>query len=464
MSRAASEATTTALRELGDRPCVLAPDQVLMGDRFLRRQAVAVADGSIQHVGPTEDVRAAYPAHRWLDLPGCAVTPGFVDAHHHLTQAFAGPLAFGEPSEIFRRIWLPLEAALTEEEVVASARLAAYESLRGGFTTVVDAGTRSSHDVALIAEATEEAGLRCVLPVICNDADGGDTQALLHRAELHVARWEGRRLVHPSLAISIPEAATDTMLTKVARLCEEAGVVLQTHLNEHLAGVERSLLTTGRRPAEHLHELGVLGPWLLAAHATMLTAREMRLFADSGAAIAYNPVASAWKGNAVAPALLLAELGVRLGLGTDGTRGDAFRLLDAAETAQRLVTGLPTGDTETGRGALWLGCATSGGADVAGLGHRTGSLEAGRAADLLVLRTDVPELTPSWDLVWELVRLGNRDLIRAVVVDGRTRIVDGAPVDWDAPAFLEEARHLAGQAVARAGLRAVPGARPGDAP
>lgn len=454
------------LSELGDRPYVLVPDQVLVGDRFVPGTAVAVADGSIQEVGPAEDVRAAYPDHRWVELPGCVVTPGFVDAHHHLTQAFAGPLAFGEPSEIFRRVWLPLEGALTEEEVQTSARLAAYESLRGGFTTVVDAGTRSTHDVSLIADATEQVGLRCVLPVVCNDAggDADETQALLHRAERHVSRWQGHRLVHPSLAVSIPEAATEEMLIKVSRLCEEAGVVLQTHLNEHLAGVERSLLATGRRPAEQLHELGVLGPWLLAAHATMLTPREMRLFADSGAAIAYNPVASAWKGNAVAPALMLAELGVRLGLGTDGTRSDGFRLLDAAESAQRLTSGLTCGDPETGRGALWLACATSGGADVAGIGARTGRLEAGRAADLLVLRTDVPELTPSWDLVWELVRLGNRDLIRAVVVDGRTRLVDGAPLDWDASALLEDARQLSAQAVRRAGLRASSAHHPGAAP
>ena len=54
-----------------------------------------------------------------------------------------------------------------------------------------------------------------------------------------------------------------------------------------------------------------------AAHATLLTPREIRLLADTGAAISYNPVASSWKGNAVAPALLLHELGARLGLGTD---------------------------------------------------------------------------------------------------------------------------------------------------
>jgi cytosine/adenosine deaminase-related metal-dependent hydrolase len=448
--------TAGELARLGGTAYVLAPEQVLLPGGFTDRTAVAVgADGTIERVGPVAELRAAYPDRHWLELPGRAVVPGFVDAHHHLTQAFGGPLAFGEPSEIFKRVWLPLETALTEQEVVASARLAALESLRGGFTTIADAGTRSRHDVGLIAEAATEVGVRCVLPVVCHDVGVDETQrrAILRRAEAHLARWASTELVHPGLAVAIPEAATDKTLVEVSRMCEESGAVLQTHLNEHLAGVERSLLATGRRPAEHLHELGVLGPWLLAAHATMLTAREIRLFAETGAAISYNPVASAWKGNAVAPALTLVELGVRVGLGTDATRGDGFRLLDAAETAQRLATSVGIGDPDAGRGQLWLDLATRGGAEVTGLARTCGAIEKGRAADLLVVRTDVPELTPSWDLAWELVRLGNRDLIDAVLVAGRARIVGGAPVGWDAATFLDEARELAERAVARAGLR-----------
>lgn len=65
--------------------------------------------------------------------------PGFVDAHHHLTQSFGSALAFGEPSEIFRRVWVPLEGALDEESAYTAAKLAALEALRGGFTTVTDA-------------------------------------------------------------------------------------------------------------------------------------------------------------------------------------------------------------------------------------------------------------------------------------------------------------------------------------
>ena len=102
-------------------------------------------------------------------MPGMLLMPGFIDAHHHLTQTFGKALAFGEPSEIFRRIWVPMEGVLDEEMVYLSSKAGALESLRGGFTTVVDAGTRAAGDASAVARATQEAGLRCVLGFICND-------------------------------------------------------------------------------------------------------------------------------------------------------------------------------------------------------------------------------------------------------------------------------------------------------
>ena len=93
---------------------------------------------------------------------------------------------------------------------------------------------------------------------------------------------------------------------------------------------------------------------MLLAHATLLTAGELLLLRDTGAAVAYNPVASAWKGNAVAPVTTMAALGIPFGIGTDSTRADAFRLLDMAEAAQRLTTGLANADFSTGGGWVWL--------------------------------------------------------------------------------------------------------------
>ena len=75
------------------------------------------------------------------------------------------------------------------------------------------------------------------------------------------------------------------------------------------------------------------------------------------------------------------------------------------------------------RPATWLDHATRAGADAIGLKKKTGEIAPGKAADFLLVDIDTPEFTPSWDLAWELVRLGNRDQIEAVFVAGRAAAV-----------------------------------------
>ncbi|MFI9050744.1 amidohydrolase family protein [Streptomyces sp. NPDC053427] len=428
------------------RQQLLVPELLLLPDGPARDRAVLVDGGKFRAIGPAQQLIAAHPHLHPVRLDGHLLMPGFVDAHHHLTQSFGKAQSFGQPSEIFKTVWEPLEHALDEETAYLSAKLAALEALRGGFTTVADAGTRAPVDVAALAKGTEEAGIRCVLSKVVSDGTGGPA---------HLARWDKHPLIHPSLAIPVAEDATPAVIKHTVDLCAEAGAILQIHVNEHLASVERSLKSVGRRPVAYLHHIGALGPHTLGAHATLLTPAEMRMLADSGAAISYNPVASAWKGNAVAQADMLAALGVRFGMGTDGTRGDGFRLLDAAESAQRLTSGMATGDSVCGAGRLWLEHATSRSADALGLGRITGEIAVGKAADYLLVDIDVPELTPSYDLQWELVRLANRDLITAVVVDGRLRLWEGWPTDWDARALVKRAAKVGPEVVRKAEIQRV---------
>ena len=79
----------------------------------------------------------------------------------------------------------------------------------------------------------------------------------------------------------------------------------------------------------------------------------------------------------------------------------------------------------------------------------------GKAADFLLVDIAVPELTPSWDLRWELVRLANRDQITAVVVNGRLRLWQGWPTDWDGPALVRRVAEVAPEVVRRAKLQRV---------
>jgi len=436
---------------------LLVPDQLLLPEGPVSGHAVVVADGKFSDLGETAAVAQRHPELAALRLPGHLLMPGFIDAHHHLTQSFGKALAFGEPSEIFRRLWVPLEGVLDDTLLHVAAKAAALEALRGGFTTVVDAGTRAAGDGAAVAQAAKEAGLRCVLGLICNDLGDGapDRDAILSQADAHLERWQSDALIHPSLAISIPEAASDAMLRDVAVRCAAAGAIFQTHVNEHLAAVERSLSARQLRPLEHLHQVGALGPQTLIAHATLVTPPELELLRRTDTAVAYNPVASQWKGNGVAPAELMHVLGIRFGIGTDGTRSDGFRLLDAAEATQRIAFGLAVGDSSCGGGWTWLDHATRAGADAVGLGAKTGEIALGKAADFLLVDLEVPEFTPSWDLAWELVRLGNRDQIEAVFVDGRLRLWQGWPVTWDGRALVRQVAELARQAVERAPIQRI---------
>jgi len=129
--------------------------------------------------------------------------------------------------------------------------------------------------------------------------------------------------------------------------------------------------------------------------------------------------------------------------------------MDAAETAQRLAFGARTGDSSAGGGWTWLDHATVAGAHAAGLRGITGAIAPGLAADYLLVDLDVPEVAPSWDLEWELVRLTGRDQILAVVVAGRPRLWRGWPVDWDARQLIDDVRRRARKVVADAPVQIV---------
>jgi cytosine/adenosine deaminase-related metal-dependent hydrolase len=438
---------------------LVVPGRILLKNGPVAGLAAVVSAGRFLRIGPVEQVREQFAHLPPVDLPDHLLMPGLIDAHTHLTQSLGKALAFGEPSEIFRRIWVPMEASLQPEAAYLSTKLASLEALRGGFTTVVDAGTRSESGLDAVAQAVRDVGVRCVLALICNDLHhpAGDTafDAIAAEAAHHLSRYENDSLIAPSLAISIPEVASDRMLAHVAGLAQEAGRIFQTHANEHLVAVERSLVTRGKRPIELLASVGALNASTLLAHATLLTPHELSLVRSSGAAIAYNPVASAWKGNAVLNAVMLHVDGVPFALGTDGTRYNAFRLMDAAETAQRLTHGLATGDSSCGGGWMWLDHATHLGAQAVGIDALIGSIEEGKAADFLLVDLSVPEMQPSWDLTWELVRLADRSQIDAVFVNGALRLWQGWPIDWDARALLAEVRRMAREDITHAPIHMV---------
>lgn len=440
---------------------VMSPQVVLTESGPEYGWAVAVMGGVFVSVGPAEEVVAEYPALMRHELGGSAVIPGFVDSHQHLTQAFAKSIIGGQPAQIWKRIWLPMYDAMTPDDAYVAAKWTCIEALRGGFTTVVTAGEIDPARIEAVHQAVVDVGIRCVLGHEFSDQadfDGPSEKVRMSREEcVALARVKGAAStgssrITTSLTCGSGQSASKELIGDLASVAGELGLLFQIHASEHTPEVERALDRYGRRPIELLSDIGALGPQTLVAHATLATHDEIGMLADTGTKVSYNPVASAWKGNGVAQALEFASRGVEFGLGTDATRMDGFRLIDAAETAQRLTTGLRIDDWVSGRGQLWVNAATVKGSIAGGLGASTGAIEPGRRADFLILDTTGPECRPSWDFTWDLVRSYDRSHLRAVYIDGEQTVVDGRPVGWNLDTFLDESEPAARDVIRRANL------------
>lgn len=445
-----------ALRDLGDR-YALRPDILLTAVGPISDAILMVENGRIARIMPADANDAPADVIR---LSKRAIVPGFVDAHTHLGQAFGKSFVFGEPSQIWQRIWGPLEGSLTPDLMRASATWMMLEALRGGFTTIVNFAMADDERTAAVHEAAALTGMRLVSCTGASDLADYPTvtkprlttiEDAVRRAERHLAMCDGLPRVTASVCCSGIQGATPELIAMLAKFCADHGVLFQFHSNEHFPEVHGTVVRHGMRPIELLAKHGALGRHVLLHHVTLVDDREIGLLTDTQTGVTYNPVASLWKGDGVAPALQFRDRGVRFGLGTDSTRSDAFRLLDAAEACQRIAYGMPKLDFSCGAGWTWTDAGTRGSADVCGLGETTGTLTPGRAADFLVLDIDRPEVLPSWDFEWELVRLYGREQIEAVVIDGRPVLVGGRVIGWDQDTFLGEQLPQAVAAVKESG-------------
>ena len=412
---------------------MLAPDGVKMG------YEITVEDGIITNVGPAQSKDA-------LALTGYAIVPGFIDAHTHAGQTFGKSLIGGEPSQIWKRIWNPMEAALTPDSAYISAKWMFLEAMRGGYTCLVNFSTNQRDLNTAVHQAAEETGIRLVSSSAIDehytDQEGKRTSRsaseIAEMVEDHLSLCDESPQIIPSICSTSFHTNSDKALTRLSQMCVEKGIKLQIHSNEHFPEIQDCVTRFGKRPIEFMADIGILGDHLLLHHATLVTDREIELLAASNTPVSYNPLASIWKGNAVAPALAFQQRGVKFGIGSDTTSADGFKNLSAAEACQRITHCMPVDDFSAGAAWTWTSASSNGSAVAAGIDGSVGSLVSGLEADFLLVDMLRPECMPSHDFEWEFVRYYNRDQIDAVVVAGKPVLFGGRAVHWDDTSFINQ--------------------------
>ena len=438
----------------GDIVTMNAHREVLVGG------SIVIDDDLIVAVGSTAELRAAHPDAELFDATNCVVTPGMIDAHQHLTGdplvRCCIPDLLAPGAAIFE--WsVPLHDAHQPIDDEVAASLSAVEAVLNGVTTVVEAGTVAHPD--RVAGALRAVGMRATLGVWGWDIEDGPFAApaadVLDRQRAVVEGYPAGGLVEGWVTLVGHDLASDELLVGAADLARELGTGMTMHLSPTSSDPERYLERTGRRPVEHLADLGVLGRHLLIGHGVWLDDAEVDLVLSTQTAIAYCPWAYLRLGQGVTANGRHAEIverGGRVALGCDAANAsDSIDILRTAAVASGIARDSRLDPTRFGAHQVFE-LATIAGAEAIGLGERTGSIEVGKQADIVIHRTDTPGWTPRGDIGLQLVWGTDGRSVRDVFVAGRHVVADGAVVTIDVAALAEAAADQQRWLLERAGI------------
>ena len=434
---------------------VIGHDVVTMNSRreIIRNGAVAVDGSAIVAVDKADVLRARFPDAEIVGDAHAVITPGFVNAHQHLTgdrlirSAIPDDLAPG--ASIFE--WaVPVHAQHSGDDDELSATLSCLEQVTNGVTTIVEAGTVAHPD--RVAQAVRAVGLRGAIGQWGWDVDDGPFAAppdeVLDRQRNFIRQLNSEQQANDDLlegwvTLVGHDLMSDELLAGASALARELHTRLTFHISPSPSDAEAYLERCGVRPLVHFDRLGALGPHVLLAHAVHLDDAECDIVVRTNSAIAYTPWAYLRLGQGVGAHGRHGELhrrGVRIALGCDSENAsDALDPLRAAALAAGIAKDQTLDPTSFGAHDAF-DMLTIRGAEAIGMADRIGSLEMGKRADLVVHDTSGPQWIPrSVDPVLQLVWASDGRSVRDVIVDGRVIVRDRRCLTVDIDALREMA-------------------------
>jgi 5-methylthioadenosine/S-adenosylhomocysteine deaminase len=426
-------------------------DVATMNDEFdlFTPGAIAVRGTDVVAVGTVGDVADAYSADEVVDCAGCAVIPGLVNAHTHAPMTLLRGLA----DDLRLDVWLMGYVMPVEREFVRpgfcwlGTQLACAEMIRAGTTCF---GDMYYYEEA-VADAAAQAGMRAVCAETLLRFPSPDALSYDESLEYtrdFVRRWKGHALIVPAVGPHAPYTTTPDLLHQCTRLALEFDVPLHTHVAETAQEVEEHRLEHGMPMVPWLKEHGVFEAKVIAGHCVHLEESEMVTLARSGVGVVHNPTSNLKLASGVSPVARMLELGLIVGLGTDGPASN--NNLDGWQEmrlAALLAKGMSLDPTALpARQALAM--ATIGGARALHLGHLVGSLEVGKRADLAVVDLRSTHNTPGFArhpeaLYTRLVYAAKGSDVRDVMCQGRWLMRERRLCTLDEQALQDEAQALA---------------------
>ncbi|MGL5053423.1 MAG: amidohydrolase, partial [Cetobacterium sp.] len=299
------------------------------------------------------------------------------------------------------------------------------EMIKSGITTFLESGGQY---VEAMVEAVSKTGLRASLSKSVMDVGEGLPKSWIKTADEEIEKQielynkfnnisEGRVKIWFALRTIFNNS--DNLILKTKQIADELNTGIHMHIAEIAAENEYVKSNKGNSTVEHLHNLGVLGPNLLAVHTVWLTDKEIDLFKLYDVKVSHNP-AAAMKvvlGFARIPEML--EKGLSVSIGTDGAPSNNRMDMMREMYLTSLIHKGRTLNPKAVPAEQVLEMATVNGARCAMLENEIGSLEVGKKADLIVLNQNTLHSLPLHDPIANIVYTMTSENVESTMCNGK---------------------------------------------
>ncbi len=396
------------------------------GRRVIEDGAVAIKGDKIVAVGKRSEIVRKYRAKQTINAAGKAVVPGLINTHTHVPMAlFRGIADDMDLQEWLTKFIFPAEAKNVNEAFVrAGTRLGLAEMIKGGTTTYCD----MYYFEDAIADETKRAGMRGVLGETILDFPAPDNktwEAGISYTERFIRKWQNDPLIVPAIAPHAPYTVSQEHLLQARDVANKLNAPLVIHLAE--ANTETEFIQQkhqGQRPIEFVEKIGFFTNKTIAAHVIQANDAELDLLKKHNVGIAHNPQSNMKLAAGTAPVPSMLRKNLNVGLGTDGAASNNdLSMWEEMDTAAKLHK-LTSGDPKMLSAEQAFSMATIGGARALHIGDITGSIEAGKRADIAIVDLDSLHQTPMFNIYSHLVYATKADDVRSVIINGRVVMLD----------------------------------------
>ena len=390
----------------------------------LKEHALGIRDGRIVFIGP-RTAALKLDAREIRELPDMLLCPGLINAHGHAAMTLFRGLADDLPlmAWLERHIW-PAEAKWVDETFVRDGTdLAIAEQIKGGITCFSD----MYFFPKVASECIHDSGIRgqIAIPILDFPIPGASTadDAIRQGVELFNDLKHHER-IKITFGPHAPYTVGDENLEKIRVIAEELDASIHMHVHETAFEVQQSVEQCGERPLARLGRLGLLGPRFQAVHMTQISDEDLVLLVESNTSVIHCPESNLKLASGFCPVERLWQAGVNVAIGTDGAASNNdLDLLGETRTAALLAKAVAGSATALDAHRA-LRMATLNGARALGIEAEVGSLEVGKAADMVAFDLSGLAQQPVYDPVSQLIYATGRDCVKHLWVAGKQLLDD----------------------------------------